>query len=161
MRWPFKKRDWTEDFQVGLRAIQVSLYTKLRSQYSQSMDGESASVLAAQVSNYLKGENIAILIENTDEPLKSQIARIKDQIPEYAAKEMADSRSTREAIVATLRMMELYRFMKFGDGYMQSDEHRRIFELLAPYGPEFPDEIKPDKYLDIARRYKEERFPNG
>ncbi len=145
-------------FETGLRLIQVSLYATLHSQYSATMPEDPASVLAAQVVNYLKGEDIVAVIDNTPEPLKSNIARIKDQVPETAAKAMAESRSTREVIVGTLRMRELMKFMVDGESYLRSDEHQRIYKLLAPYGPEFPDEIKPDTYLEMAHRYHQEQF---
>jgi hypothetical protein len=98
------------------------------------------------------------VIDNTPEPNKSQIIRIKDQIPECASKAMAESKNTREAIVATLRMTVVYRFMQEGKAYFQSAEFHRSQELLDRYGPEFPEEIEPDKYLEIARRYKQENF---
>ena len=71
---------------------------------------------------------------------------------------MAENRSTRQVIVATLRMREVLKFMVDGEGYFQSAEHQRVYDLLSPYGPEFPDEIKPDSYLEMARRYREEVF---
>jgi hypothetical protein len=122
------------------------------------MEEESAAVLAAQVVNYLKGEDIVAVMESSPEPLKSQIARIQDQIPESAAKAMAESRSTREVVVGTLRMREVLKFMLGGEPYLRSDEHHRIYKLLAPYGPEFPAEIKPDTYLEMAERYRQEQF---
>jgi hypothetical protein len=158
MWWPFKKtgeRRIVLSFEMGLRLIQVSLFTTLRAQYSLTMAQESASVLAAQVVNYLKGEDIVAVIHNSPEPLKSQIARIIDRLPENAARAMAENRSTRQVIVATLRMREVLKFMVDGEGYFQSAEHQRIYDLLSPYGPEFPDEIKPDSYLEMARRYRE------
>jgi hypothetical protein len=100
--WPFKKtieKRLIRSFETGLREIQVSLYMRLRSQYSATMAEEPAGLLAAQVVNYLKGEDIAAVIENSAEPLKTQIGRIKDHIPESAAKAMAESRSTREVVV--------------------------------------------------------------
>jgi hypothetical protein len=80
-RWPFRKaieKRLIRSFETGLRLIQVSLYTRLQSQYSAAMPKESAKVLAAQVVNYLKGEDIIAVMDNSSEPLKTQIARIKD-----------------------------------------------------------------------------------
>ena len=44
-------------FATCLRAIQVDLYADLRNIYSSQMDSEAASALAAQVVNFLKGED--------------------------------------------------------------------------------------------------------
>jgi len=45
-------------FETCLRVIQVDLFTDLRHIYSSQMDGEEAGTLAAQVVNFLKGEDI-------------------------------------------------------------------------------------------------------
>ncbi|MGO9240474.1 MAG: hypothetical protein ACLQBJ_06650 [Bryobacteraceae bacterium] len=120
------------------------------------MERDSAEALAAQVVNYLKGDDITAVIQNSAEPLKSKIAQIKDQISENAARAMAESKSTREAVVATLRMRAVLEFMLQGESYFKSDLHQRIEKLLCTYGPEFPEEIKPDTYLAIAQRYYQE-----
>jgi hypothetical protein len=49
---------------------------------------------------------------------------------------MRESVSTREVIVGTLRMREVLGFMLHGEPYLHSDQHNRIFEILATYGPE-------------------------
>ena len=138
--------------------MQVSLCSRLEAQYSLTMETESAVVLAVQVVNYLKGEDILDLMERSPEPLKSKIAQIKDQVFGRSAKAMAESRSTREVIVGTLRMREVLKFMLDGESYARSDEHQRIYELLVPYSPEFPEAIKPDTYLEMAEQYYKEHF---
>jgi hypothetical protein len=122
MRWPFKKKTESaliHSFETGLRMIQVSMFKNLKSEYSRTMAEEPAGVLAAQVGNYLKGEDVVAVMERSTEPLKSQIDRIKYQIPESAAKVMAESGSTREVVVATLRMKGVLEFMRNGDSYLQ------------------------------------------
>jgi hypothetical protein len=161
MWWPFKKtieKRLIRSFETGLRLIQVSLFTTLRSQYLMTMEEEGAAILAAQVVNYLKGDDIVMVMEGSAEPLRSRIARIKDQLPESAAKAMKESRSTREVVVATLRMKEVMEFMRQGESHFHSDQHKRVHKLLSTYGPEFPDEIKPDRYLEMAHRYHQEQF---
>ena len=115
-------------------------------------------ILAAQVVNYLKGEDIAVVIQNSQEPLKSEIARIRHLIPGLAAAAMTESLSTREVIVGTLRMREVLKFMLVGESYLRSDEHQRIYSLLCVYGSEFPEEIKPETYLAMAGRYRQMQF---
>ena len=161
MRWPFRRNAEDElvpSFEMGLRVIQVCLCKTLKSQYSATMAGEPASLLAAQVVNYLKGEDIMAVMERSAEPLRSQIDRIKGQIPESAARAMAESRSTREVVVATLRMKGMLEFMRQGESYLMSDQHHRIYKLLSTYGAEFPEEINPGSYLEMAQRCYEEHF---
>jgi len=125
------------------------------------MPDESARLLAAQVVNYLKGEDVLALMDKLPEPTKSKIAEIRQQVPEKAAEAMRESVTTREVIVGTLRMREVLEFMLHDKPYLDSDQHNRIWKILATYGPEFPEEIEPEKYLMRAGRYKKEQFPSA
>jgi hypothetical protein len=163
MRWPFKKtieNNLIRSFETGLRMVQVSLFTRLHRQYSATMPEEAAKVMAAQVVNYLKGEDLLAVMENSPEPLRAQIAGLRQQVPERAAGAMLESASTREVIVGTLRMREVLEFMLHGEAYLHSDRSRRNWEILSTYGPEFPEEIKPEKYLAMSHRYMKEQLPN-
>ena len=115
-------------------------------------------MLAAQVVNYLKGEDVMAVMEHSTEPLRSEIDRIKDKIPESAARAMAESGSTREVVVATLRMRGALEFMRQGESYLLGDKPQRIYKLLSTYGAEFPEEINPSRYLEMAQRCYEEHF---
>ena len=48
----------TAIYEQGLRVIQVTLYHALSEKYALTLDLENAKILAAQVVNYLKGEDI-------------------------------------------------------------------------------------------------------
>jgi hypothetical protein len=164
MQWPFKKtieNNLIRSYETGLRMVQVSLFTKLQRRYLLTMPEESAEVLAAQVVNYLKGEDLVAVMENSPEPLRTRIASIRQQVPEQAAEAMRESFGTREVIVGTLRIREVLEFMLRGEGYLHSDQHQRIYEILSTYGPEFPEEIKPEKYLAMAHEYMKEYLPTS
>ena len=60
-------------FATCLRAIQVDLYADLRNIYSSQMDSEAASALAAQVVNFLKGEDNDEILRVSDETRRSVI----------------------------------------------------------------------------------------
>ena len=127
--WLWKKhaeKRLIDNFERGLRFIQVSLYTKLEAQYSATMEQESAKVLAAQVTNYLKGDDVGAVMQSSIEPLKSKIARIEGLVPVSAANAMDKSVSTREVIVATLRMRAFLEFMLQGETYFHGDQHKRM-----------------------------------
>ena len=148
-----------ELYQRGSNYIQVTLYTILKADYSAEMDVESAGVLAAQVGNFLLGAAVVEdVIANSAEPLKSQIYKIKNRIPEHAHATMATSRSVREAVVATLRMRTIITFGVVGEAYLQSDEKQRIERVLATYGAEFPEEIDPRSYVTMAKRFRDSVF---
>jgi hypothetical protein len=148
-----------EMFEQGLRYVQVTLCTVLQRHYSAAMSSESATLLAAQVVNHLKGEDIEVVITNSAEPLKSQIRQIRDSIPQRAKEAMASDRDIREVVVATLRMRTVLEFGLIGESYLHSDEKARIEEQLSVYGPEFPKEIDPNIYLAMARRFRDNTYP--
>ena len=48
--------------------------------------------------------------------------------------------------------------MRQGESYLLGDQHQRIYKLLSTYGAEFPEEINPSRYLEMAQRCYEEHF---
>jgi hypothetical protein len=90
-------------FATCLRAIQVDLYADLRTTYCSQMGDEAARTLAAQVVNFLKGEDINEIARVSDERLRSQITAVLPQVERRAEERMQTDRHTREIIVATGR----------------------------------------------------------
>jgi hypothetical protein len=118
------------------------------------MDGEAASALAAQVVNFLKGEDIDEGIARvSDETPRSVIRSILPQVRQRAAEYMQADRQTREIIVATLRMTTVLNFGEYGIAWLQSPAKMRIERLLVEYGPEFPEEITPAAYIQLFAAY--------
>jgi hypothetical protein len=117
------------------------------------MDHNAAGTLAAQVVNFLKGEDIDEAARASDEPLRSRIIAILPQVRQTAAECMQADRHTREIIVATLRMTSVLMFGRYGRAWLQSAAKMRIERLLVEYGPEFPEEITPAAYEQLTARY--------
>jgi hypothetical protein len=117
------------------------------------MDGEVAGALAAQVVNFLKGEDIDEIARVSGEPLRSRIMAVLPQVRQRAAEYMQADRQTREIIVATLRMNSVLNFGKYGEEWLQSPAKMRIERLLVEYGPEFPEEITPAAYIQLFAAY--------
>lgn len=141
-------------FATCLRLIQVDLYSDLRTTYSSQMDGEAASALAAQVVNFLKGEDVDEGIARvSDETRRPVIRSILPQVRQRAAECMRADRRTREIIVATLRMTTVLNFGKYGRAWFHNPAKMRIERLLVEYGPEFPEEITPAAYEQLTARY--------
>jgi hypothetical protein len=140
-------------FATCLRTIQVDLYAKLENIYSSQMDHNAAGTLAAQVVNFLKGEDIEEIARVSDEPLHSWIMATLPQVRQRAAEYMQADQQTREIIVATLRMTSILNFGKYGKEWLQNPAQMRIERLLVEYGPEFPEEIKPEAYVQLASEY--------
>jgi hypothetical protein len=144
-----------EAFAVCLRLLQVDLFADLENIYSSQMDGHAAGTLAAQVVNFLKGEDIDEIARVSDEPLRSRIMAILPQVRQRAAEYMQADGRTREIIVATLRMKSVLNFGKYGEAWLESSEKTRIERVLVEYGPEFPEEIKPAAYMKLFSAYHE------
>jgi len=140
---------------VSLRALKVDLFADLSNIYSSQMDGDAAKTLAAQVANFLMGEDIEEhhIIARFDEPLRSRIMAILPQVRQRAAEYMQADRQTREIIVATLRMTTFLNFWKYREAWFQDPAKIRIERLLVEYGPEFPEEITPAVYIQLFTAY--------
>jgi hypothetical protein len=142
-------------FDSALRLVQVDLFAELREHYRVNMDEEKASTLAAQVVNYLKGEDIDAIAARSEEPLRSSIAALFPQIKARAGEKMRSDRLTREIVVATLRMKTVLMFGLIGNEWIGHPEKERIEEILSVYGGEFPEEINPDSYHKLVFAYHE------
>ena len=142
-----------ENFTMCLRALQVDLCADLSNIYTSQMDGNAGRALAAQVVNFLMGEDIDEVARVSDEPLRSRIMAILPQVRQRAAEYMRADRQTREIIVATLRMTSVLNFGKYEIAWLQSPEKMRIERLLVEYGPEFPEEATPAAYMQLFATY--------
>lgn len=139
----------------SLRLLKVDLFADLENIYCSQMECETARTLAAQVANFLMGEDIDEhhIIASFDEPLRSRIMTILPQVRQRAAEYMQADRQTREIIVATLRMTTFLNFWKYGEAWFQNPAKMRIERLLVEYGPEFPEEITPVAYAHLFSAY--------
>jgi hypothetical protein len=145
--------DLDENFAMCLRAMKVDMCADLSNIYSSQMESEAARTLAAQVVNFLMGEDIEEIARVSDEPLRSRIMAILPQVRQRAAEYMQADRQTREIIVATLRMTTFLNFGEYGLAWLQSPAKMRIERLLVEYGPEFPEEITPAAYIKLFTSY--------
>src|ERR1035438_8541285 len=118
-------------FATCLRAIQVDLAEDLCNIYSSQMDREAARALAAQVANFLMGEDIDEIARVSDEPLHSRIMAILPQVRQRAAEYMQADRQTREIIVATHRVTSVLNFGKYGIAWLQERAKMRLEGLLV------------------------------
>lgn len=146
-------RRYNEQF----RAVKMVLYAELRSYYKESHGLEMAKVMAAQVVNYLAGEDIDAVYEKAAEPLKSKIGRIKDQIPKLAEEKMERDSGAREIIIYSLKMEEIYKLAQLGEAYYKSADKGRIERIMAKYGTEFPIEVSPSIYSLLVTKFLQER----
>jgi hypothetical protein len=142
-----------DNFAECLRLMKIDLAYDISNIYSAQMDYKVARALAAQVVNFLMGEDIEEIARVSDEPLRSRIMAILPQVRQRAAECMQADRQTREIIVATLRMISILNFGKYGRAWLQSPAQIRVERLLVEYGPEFPEEIKPAAYMKMFSTY--------
>jgi hypothetical protein len=145
--------DLDKNFALCLRLMKLDLFTDVSNIYSSQMDHSVARALAAQVVNFLFGEDIDEIARVSDEPLRSRIMAILPQVRQRAAEYMQANRQTREIIVATHRMTSVLNFGKYGRAWLQNPEKTRIERLLVEYGPEFPEEITPAAYIQLFAAY--------
>jgi hypothetical protein len=145
--------DLDENFAMCLRLMKIDLADDICNIYSSQIDHKEARVLAAQVVNFLMGEDIEEIARVSDDPLRSRIMAILPQVQQRAAEYMQADRQARKIIVATHRMTSVLNFGKYGTAWLQSPAKMRIERLLIEYGPEFPEEITPEAYIQLFAKY--------
>lgn len=142
-----------EAFTLCLRLLKVDLANDICNVYSAQMDHQDARGLAAQVTNFLMGEDVEEIARKSEEPLRSRIGAILPGLSLSAAKYMQGDRQTREIVVSTLRMVNMLNFGKYGTGWLENPAQKRIERLLVQYGPEFPEAVAPTAYLKMFGEY--------
>ncbi len=148
-------RQNTRQFSEQLRVVKLLLYAELKSEHESYFGLELGSILAAQIVNYLSGEDLDESYASADEFNRSQIRRIKDQIVPRAERKMFHDQILRETIVYTHRMKNVLMYATHGDAYLQSSEKRRSEAFLFKYGVEFPREVTPKMYAQIVAHFVE------
>ncbi len=139
--------------EFGLRMFRVDLFADLKSEYTKSLDAETAGILSAQVVNYLVGEDIDDVLEHAIDPLKSKIVGIRDQIEEHALTKLNSDPIVRRLVVYTLRIRVVLQFGLIGEEYLLSPEKQRIEKILSQYGAEFPEEASLEMYETLVWNY--------
>lgn len=124
-------------FGRDVRIVRVHLFYELSRRYiAKEKDVKKAKTHAAKVVNYLL---------NAEGDIR--------QISGLAEHEMKEDQDLRELVVYTQRMLLVlgqWLYEKKNEDFMDSEQHRRIQELLGKYGGEFPDQVSPEKYTELA-----------
>jgi hypothetical protein len=63
----------------------------------------------------------------------------------------------RELIVNYLRVKATLLFARQGDSWFDNPIKVRIEKILLQYGREFPEEADPDKFMDLAMKFFNEK----
>jgi len=140
-------------FNMQLRRIRVTLCGDLYDEYSKEYDIETAKVVAANVVNYLQGEDIEEIYQKTTGRLRATLGQIKNQVPQKADNLLKTNEKVKQLIVYTLRMKVVLNFSLYGKDYLLSSEKVRIENILKEYGPEYPEEASPELYSQIVDRF--------
>jgi hypothetical protein len=156
-------RQQSNRFAHLLHIVQVLLSLELGREYEREFDTKTAGVLAAQVVNYLTGQDLERSYARVDELTQSKILQIKDQITVRADEKMLHDPIVRETIVYTHRMKMVLGFASDGDAFLTTDAAARSEDILLKYAAEFRQEVTPDLYDQIVARFAraKQRFAPG
>ncbi len=161
MNNPFKDRtvgEVAKSFDSQLNIVRLYLSTKANIHLVKNgEDSDLAPIIAAQISNYLVGDDLDAK-PNKEVPKETVviIKEIKPKVVDYATDFMKSDKGIRELVVYTLRMM----FALIGIADMRLDDHGiwskpeivRIREILNVWANEFPDSISDKKYRWIIAK---------
>lgn len=127
------------------------------------MEATDPVVIAAQVVNYLTGEDLNVLPEQTEEGARAIIAALRPEIPDIAGNLMRQDRGLREIIVQTLRMRLILSLHYRAQEAAASGLKKRVTDILLSHGHEFPEEPSPRRYHALVSNLitwaESSRFP--
>jgi hypothetical protein len=129
-------------------------------EYKNEMDPQIANVLAAQVMNYLTGNDVEEVYLKSQEPLKSRIGLIKGMVPERASKLLDNDNELKELIVHNLHFKQhLDWAYKETIKYLSISQKAQIDFLLKKYGDDVPYyTLDADEFSNMVNIFIIKRF---
>ena len=147
-------------FPTWERMLKVDLYNKFVNwNIAKGLSEEVGGVIAAQGANYITGENWEKNLQDANEKIKTMVDKHKSEIIPSVKEILKTDKMCREVIVNYLRILNLLLFANRGNEYMESDDKKRIEEILMVYGAEFSEEPDPIKFDKLLLDFHHSIFP--
>ena len=141
-------------YQQQTRYIRVALYEMVINILMENpgqLDEEHIKFLSAQIINYYSGANIDNLINNFEEPSKSNGLSIKHLVIPIANEILKNNYKIREIIVYTLRMDIIYSSI-YGETFEYQEKQLKE-AILIKYGEEFLYEANVNLYNKLVDEF--------
>jgi hypothetical protein len=144
-------KKFEEKFYQGLQIIDLAIFRELLKEYEEKMDESIAKVFAGQTMNYMTGINVEYLYKISEEPLKSQIGAVKNNVKSEAIRKIEADKHLREVIVHTLFFRDIIEHSHHGKRYLESDTKKQIDFLLNKFSSGIKLNVDSNQYLNEAK----------
>lgn len=145
-----------------VRVMRVGLYEEFQRiispEIAKQLTKKQRSVLAAQMMNFLEGEEKGVMHEQASPDTKKIIPQVKHFIEPCVTRILDNDSEIRKLVVYHLRVKVVVKFGLIGQPYMDGEEKKRIEELLLKYGKEYPEEAKFEVFSGLVHNFWEKRL---
>lgn len=163
----FKRKsivDNAKDFETQYKVAKIIIFKYLDIWFEQifgspdyqKIFGETDlhTTLAAQVENYLFGENLDEVISKVTPEVKRKILQVKNHIPKWADDAMNRDKDFCELVIQTIRMDMVFRqYASDSKWLFENPRGKRIQEILTKYGGDVSESPDPKKYDKLLRKW--------
>ena len=113
-----------------------------------------STTLAAQVENYLLGEDLDEIIEKVTAEVKEKILQVKNNIPKWADDAMTKDKDFCEFIIQTIRMDAVFQDQASDSKWLfENPRGKRISKILMKYGSNVSESSDPKKYDKLIQKW--------
>ena len=146
-------------FQKQQRYMQVMLSKEISQMLVKEgrFEGDLPNWLAGQIVNYYSGFDIEEQFRDMQDPMKTQVAKIRQWILPTAEDLLKANYNLRRLVVYTLRVDTVYKVARLGQKYLDSNEWGRKESILGRFGGEFPQEASRELFDKIFLDYFRDR----
>lgn len=149
-----KGKRTVRDVEQALPIAKLAIGKRLLLRFSGRYPEDVASVYAAQVMNYLTGNDIQLVFEQATEPLKSKLSQVIEYIPEVAIIEMRADPELRRTVLATLFWVDAIQHAK-GSAYLGSRLKAQVDAVQSVFPQEQYADLDSGRYLRLVKDFAE------
>lgn len=136
------------------KQLRFCIYLRLRRQYEAELDGETASVLAVQVTNHLMGDDFAKVYNSLTSDVQEKVDAVRALIEAKAHEAMTRDTCIRELIIRHIMTTSLIYHCLFDKAWFDKPEIHNREQLIRKYGgSEFSQVEDFDQYMAFASNF--------
>lgn len=163
----FKRKtivDNAKDFETQYKIAKIIIFKYLKIWFKQIFEspdykkifGETDlyTTFAAQVENYLFGEDLEEVNKKVSQEIREKILQVKGHIPKWADDAMNRDKDFCEFIIQTIRMdMVFHQYASDSKWLFEGSRGKRISEILTKYGGSISESPDPKRYDKLLHKW--------
>ena len=148
-----KAGDSLKSFETGRRKLAVAMYGSVSASLKEKMEVEKGKLLAAQMSNYLMGEDISSAYENMEPGMKLVVGTFIDKVPRYGIEYLKMNTKARRLVLWNLSILDTILMLEHYDQYVISEKAKRITAIRDNFPGEREHPFDGVGYLKEVNEY--------